>query len=375
MKNNLEIALLNLISDPYDKDNCFYGHIIAQCEIHTDKEFTSVAGIGFWDDVFHLYVNPLKFKLYSLKEQKAILIHEAMHIIFNHISRQGEREPLAWNIAADAAINQYIDNLPNGCIYPETLQRPKEEFAEYYYKSIIEYSNSSIRNLATLDSHKLWEKSTQELTENISNNICQTLIEKATQKSKGNIPHSVNIILKILNTPSQIPWQKILKKIMVNSNKYFEPSYKKINRRFPNRIEIPGKQSQYMPTVVCIIDVSSSMTNKEISFGLIEIQKICKILNHKMIVIQVDTKVQDISTVDFKNHSFTRKGEGGTELYPAIQYIDNNKIKYDILTFITDGYFEFEIWEKIPKKPMFFLLTSDYEIQLPSKKSYQFFLK
>ena len=90
--NSLEIALLNLISDPYDKDNCFYGHIIAQCEIHIDKEFKGIAGVGFWDDVFQLYINPKEFQAYSLKEQKAILIHEAMHIIFNHISRKKERK-------------------------------------------------------------------------------------------------------------------------------------------------------------------------------------------------------------------------------------------------------------------------------------------
>ena len=374
IKNNIEVALLNLISDPYDKDNCFYGHIIAQCEIHIDNNFDAIAAVGFWNDVFHLYINPIQFKFYTLKEQKAILIHEAMHIIFNHISRQKEREPIAWHIAADAAINQYIKNLPDGCIYPETLQQPKEKFVEYYYKSINKCSNTCLNNITTLDSHKLWGKSKKELTENFSNNICQTLIENAIKKNKGHIPHSVSIALEILNTPSQIPWQKILKKILSNSNKYFEPNYKKVNRRFPNRIELPGKQSQYMPTVVCIVDVSESMRNKEISFGLIEIQKICKVLNSKMITIQVDTKVQDISTVDFKNHNFIRKGKGGTELYPAVEYIYDNKIKNDILVFITDGYFSFSKWLKIPKKPMFFLITSKHKLELPSKKAYQFLL-
>ena len=165
-----------------------------------------------------------------------------------------------------------------------------------------------------------------------------------------------------------------MKIIIGNSEKFVEPSYKKLNRRFFKRIDLPGKKVLFMPTLICIIDVSGSMTNKEILKGIIEIQKICKITNHKLILIQVDTKIQDITKTDFKNHSFTRQGNGGTDLYPAIEYIYDNKFSYDILVFITDGYFNFNSWKQIPKVPMFFLMKQK-EIDLPTKKSYQFLLK
>ena len=51
------------------------------------------------------------------------------------------------------------------------------------------------------------------------------------------------------------------------------------------------------------------------------------------------------------------------------------EIENDMLVFISDGYFGFEEWKKIPKVSMFFLITSDKKINLPSKKSYQFLLK
>ena len=38
IKDDIQIALLNLICDPYCKDNCFYGYIIVQCEICTDTK-------------------------------------------------------------------------------------------------------------------------------------------------------------------------------------------------------------------------------------------------------------------------------------------------------------------------------------------------
>ena len=105
--------------------------------------------------------------------------------------------------------------------------------------------------------------------------------------------------LKLLNAPSQVSWQKVLKRIMGNSKKYFKPSYKKVNRRFSSRIDLPGKKALYKPTLICIIDVSGSMSNKEIGLGFVEIKKICEITNHKLLVIQVDTEVQNISDIDF----------------------------------------------------------------------------
>jgi len=368
-----DIALLNLISDPYDKDHCFYGHIIAQCNIHIDTKFQGVAGVSFKDNTFHLYINPLIFEQYTQQEQKAILVHESMHIIFNHIGRKAETNSLNWNIAVDAAINQFIPNLPDGCIYPETIGEQRNFHAEYYYKKISLSKNKCLKYLSTLDNHLLWN-GTSDFSKTQCDYACQNIINKAIKRNKGHIPKSTINALELLNHPSQIVWQKVLKNLMNNSQKHYEYSYKKVNRRFSKRQDIPGKQSKYMPTVVCIIDVSGSMSNKDISRGLVEIQKICKIIKYQLVVIQVDTEIQDISKTNFKNYSFIRKGIGGTELYSAINYIYNNKIQSDLLIIITDGFFSFKNWIKIPKTPMFFLITSEQKIDLPTKKSYQFLL-
>ena len=389
MKNTIiEKAIINLISDPRDKDNCFYGHIIAQCYINIDEKFDGIAGVGYWNDKFNLYINPDLFKLFSIDEQKAILIHEAMHIIFNHFSRQEEKDHEKWNIATDAAINQFIKNIPSNCILPETLCEPREMYAEFYYENISRETIKRCCNLSvklyksfdlistcnvykSIDNHELWNKSNNDL---YTKEAVKNLLDNVIEKSMGRIPIPVQKALKLLSEESQIPWQKILRRIMSNSKNFFEPSYKKVNRRFFKRIDLPGKKVFYIPTLICIIDVSGSMTSKEIIKGIIEIKKICKITNHKLVLIQVDTKIQDITKTDFKNHSFTRQGNGGTDLYPAIEYIYEHKFSYDILVFITDGYFNFNSWKQIPKVPMFFLITQK-EIELPTKKSYQFLLK
>ena len=102
----------------------------------------------------------------------------------------------------------------------------------------------------------------------------------------------MNRKLKLLSEESQIPWQKILRRIMSNSKNFFEPSYKKVNRRFFKRIDLPGKKVFYIPTLICIIDVSGSMTNKEILKGIIEIKKICKSIDIKAIFLQVYNRLE-----------------------------------------------------------------------------------
>ena len=43
-----------------------------------------------------------------MDEIKAVLIHEALHVVWGHHLRRGDRHPKLWNIATDYAINGYI---------------------------------------------------------------------------------------------------------------------------------------------------------------------------------------------------------------------------------------------------------------------------
>jgi predicted metal-dependent peptidase len=59
-----------------------------------------------------------------MDEIKAVLIHEALHVVWGHHLRRGDRHPKLWNIATDYAINGYIvyklgehlNKLPEGAL-------------------------------------------------------------------------------------------------------------------------------------------------------------------------------------------------------------------------------------------------------------------
>jgi predicted metal-dependent peptidase len=131
------------------------------------------------------------------------------------------------------------------------------------------------------------------------------------------------------------------------------------DRRFPNREELRGKTKDVSFDLVVILDVSGSMSNDEIKQGLVEIKSICKFTGSSFKIIQVDTMVHEVSNFDAKTSTFNRSASGGTFIYPAIQYILDNKMVYDAILVISDmGIEPITQWKTIPRVPLLFLNTS-----------------
>ena len=85
-----------------------------------------------------LYYNPEFVDGLSRTELRAVLKHEALHVLLHHISRAKHfsYSMRGYNIAADMAINQHIEGLPEGCFYPSTFNLPERESSEWYYESL-----------------------------------------------------------------------------------------------------------------------------------------------------------------------------------------------------------------------------------------------
>ena len=73
---------------------------------------------------FILIFNPDYVNALTLPEAIGLLKHEVQHIFFRHLSRfvtKDHKLHKLYNFCTDAAINQYIDVLPEGGIYPKSL--------------------------------------------------------------------------------------------------------------------------------------------------------------------------------------------------------------------------------------------------------------
>ncbi len=131
-RSSFEDAYMNLMSGDKYIPLSFYSFIIAKMKIDITTKVPT-AGAGFYNNTYNLLVNPNFFDTLSIDERIAVLIHECQHVILQHIFRKGERDHKLFNIAADIAINQFIDNIPEGGMFPKTFELPEHLTTEQYY--------------------------------------------------------------------------------------------------------------------------------------------------------------------------------------------------------------------------------------------------
>jgi predicted metal-dependent peptidase len=110
--------------------------------------------------------------------------------------------------------------------------------------------------------------------------------------------------------------------------------------------------------VAIAIDTSGSIDHQQLKQFLTESQQILQSLtNAKLLVIDCDSKVQQVTTFEagesLARHEFL--GGGGTDFRPAFEEI--SKYELDVMIYFTDGQGRFP--EKEPHIPVVWVLTSN----------------
>ena len=406
LQEKFQEAVVNLISNEKYVDLSFYGFIIAKLNVKYVKDMPT-AGVKFNKDSlnYDLMIGQA-FDNWTLEERIAVLIHECRHILGLHTIRKGERDHQLFNVAADIAINQLIKNVPEGGVFPETFDFPKNESAETYYEllkeekekqeqSKREYEENNeddsqgddsqgangwtpdknskgeikpdLTNLdkepQTLDVHD-WngEGNSDEGSEELQKSIAENMVKEAIEQTRGNLPSDIEKILKFLKKKAKISWKKELRKILSSRNGTRIETIKRKNRRFPHRADLRGRKVQKDKPIVFVgVDTSGSMNDDDVLNGLVEINEVIKNVG-ELKLIQIDTEIKGTQDFDKNNFKrFKRKGYGGTYMGACPEYIEKNKLKCDVLIMISDMWIE-EVtsddnWKKF-RKPVLWLSTS-----------------
>ena len=88
------------------------------------------------DRSWRLYWDPEFCARITRAELAAVVLHEVEHLLRDHAGRRQGRSPRAWNVAADAEINDDLEGLPEGGVYPSTLGAAPDLSAEEYYSLV-----------------------------------------------------------------------------------------------------------------------------------------------------------------------------------------------------------------------------------------------
>ena len=82
----------------------FFGNMATRLKILAADDWLGTAAV----DGRNLYYNTQFFNAMNNKEIEFVIAHEILHMVFDHIGRRGDRNPMLYNIAADYIVNNTL---------------------------------------------------------------------------------------------------------------------------------------------------------------------------------------------------------------------------------------------------------------------------
>ena len=200
---------------------------------------------------------------------------------------------------------------------------------------------------------------------NTKNTISNAVQEAKSSNTWGNVPgHLRNIVDKLLEmAPPVANWRAELREAVGGfSNQYYTKSTRsKPNRRMPNS-NFPGRKRKNKPAIMCAIDTSGSVSQRELEEVFVELANIQRMTKVSITVVECDAHIDEKLGV-YKFTSLKNIGRraptggGGTSFSPPLEYFKKRQREFGMLLYMTDGY------APTPKvkvlKPVIWISTSE----------------
>lgn len=338
---------------------------------------------------FKIYFNPYIFLECSIEEMKALLKHEVYHIMYNHFKRaeniKGKYSNLAISRAMDVSINQYIRSLPSWSDkllnvgltynidlkpnltmeqYAEAIQEGIDRLKSKEGKEVIEDKENEgelqIKKKHNQEkAHELWKENEDYFN---YEQIKELTKKTASNAAKGKMPNEFKELLDKLNEKPEISWQQYLRRNIGKLPAGYKKTITRKDRRQPERLDIRGRLSRKVTEIVVAIDISGSISDKEIEQILTEVLGIVKNSSSQITIIECDNQIRRVykakNKKDIKGKLDTR---GGTAFSPVFEYLKKKAMKDCLLIYFTDGVGEEELTSIPMNRNILWVLTGKGE--------------
>lgn len=307
-------------------------------------------------------------------EQKAILelawiwVHEICHPLREHRERAREKqaEHFLWNIAADLEINdaewQGLKR-PSGVLLPQLFHLPCGKLAEFYYHELAKLPNFIESLTLTVwdegsgvhGQKREWELPEGEQQAPPLTELEQEVIRRAVaeeiirHKDQGVIPAGWFRWAEEVLQP-KVNWKELLKRkvrgaITIGTGQRIDYSLARPHRRAEiyEPVLPPSLQGDFVPRIVCVVDTSGSISERELAQGLAEVRQVLESLRVPILVLPCDAVPYEPIKV-FTASQLLRlrlKGGGGTNMVAGIEAALSLKPMPDVVIVLTDGYTPF----------------------------------
>ena len=345
----MEKTRLRLINEqPY------YALFLNKCKVlWNEKVGTAGVRINQRGEI-EMHVSRKFMETLTVPHQVGLLIHEMLHVMFDHISARGEglHHDIA-NITMDVAINQMIDKhlLPPKALLPELYGLEKDLAFEPYYLELLNKAkqnkksggagngkgkNESGLEGETLDNHDFFDNEAVGGVDvsKIIADAMESALKECNEKFPGKSPLAVERLLADYRQKAKVDWKSELRKFVGrNLSDHAESTRTRANRRLG--LAAMGVRREYIPKVLILNDHSGSVSD-EMAINLIqEMRGILKAADEKTTVAFFDTEVGNVCKLSAFSEIPPRRMQGGTDFQKAFEYAIENKP--DLLIMLTDG--------------------------------------
>ncbi len=301
---------------------------------------------------YEFFYNPHFMNRLTPREAGGVMKHEFYHLILGHVtnrfSKEREENMKMWNVAADLAINSYLQGeLPEIACVPgrdKFAEVPPYQSAEWYYDFLQQNEDDFkdiLDSMDTLDDHGQWgdsedsdgaQSAAEQVAQQRLDNDLRSVAEQAAKTNGwGSIPNHVRSTVIEKLKASVVDWRKTLRYFCITSKKADRSSsIKRLNRRYP--FIHAGKKSSRLANIAISVDQSGSMSEEQLSAIAAELTKLAEIVDFT--VIPFDHEVVEKEVFQWakgKKIKLKRVAHGGTNFDAPTKYVNERNFDGHIL--------------------------------------------
>jgi len=350
----------------------FFGNMATRLRILAADDWLGTAAV----DGRNLYYNTQFFNAMNNKEIEFVVAHEILHMVFDHLGRRDDRNPMLYNISADYIVNNTlvrdrIGTIPSivDCYQDFKYEGwTSEEVYDELFEEAKKNGEEALKQLGEmLDEHldmdegdeggspgeegedgngnatsKSKPKYSKEDIKQIKDEIKENMISAAQTAGAGNVPGAVARMIKELTEP-KMNWREIIRQ-SVQSSIRSDYTFSRPSRKGQmSGAILPSMDFQDTIDIAVCIDMSGSIGDAQGKDFLGEIKGIMEEFpDYNIKVWCFDTKVyneEDFEANDGKDLlDYQLMGGGGTDFMANWTYMKDQDYVPKKLIMFTDGY-------------------------------------
>ena len=349
----------------------FFGNMATRLRIIAADEWLGTAAV----DGRNLYYNTQFFNAMNNKEIEFVVAHEILHMVFDHMGRRDDRDPMIYNISADYIVNNTLVRDRIGTI--PSIVKCYQDFkyegwtSEEVYDDVYEQAEQNgkefLKQLGEmLDEHldadgdggesdgdmsedingnstsKSQPKYSKEEAKQIKDEIKENMISAAQSAGAGNVPGAVARMIKELTEP-KMNWREIIRQ-SIQSTIRSDYTFSRPSRKGQmSGAILPSMDFEQTIDVAVCIDMSGSIGEVQGKDFLGEVKGIMEEFpDYNIKVWCFDTQVyneDDFAANDGKDLlDYELMGGGGTDFMANWTYMKEQDYVPKKLIMFTDGY-------------------------------------